>query len=198
MFTGIIEKMGRVSGWKVAKKARAKILAVACPLGYSRALKIGASVSVNGVCLTVIQKRADQLSFNVVQETLKRTALGALEPGDSVHLELPLKANARLDGHFVLGHVDAKGKVLRILAGKNDTRLLIGFPKSLQPYLLEKGSVAVDGVSLTVGRVSGNKFWLHLIPHTLKNTRFSGLKQGDPVNLEADILVKLLARMFRR
>ena len=198
MFTGVIEKTGVVREWKRSKSARAKILGLSCPAGLARALKIGGSVCVNGACLTVVQKRGNHIYFNVVAETLKRTTLGSLKRGDSVHWELPLKANARLDGHFVLGHVDGKGKILRVLPGRNQTSLLVGFPKPLAPFFLEKGSVAVNGVSLTIGEVTRNAFWLHLIPYTLKKTRLAGLKKGDRVNLEADILVKLLARMFKK
>src|SRR3989338_5244911 len=153
MFTGIIENKGTVKRWSRGGRGRAKILTLVCPAGFSKTLKVGGSVSVHGVCLTVIQKKPRQLSFHVVTETLKRAMLGSLGPGDRVHLELPLKMGARLDGHFVLGHVDGKGKILKVLRGKGGTDLLVGFPKALKAALVEKGSVAANGVSLTIGRV---------------------------------------------
>lgn len=167
-------------------------MTLACPKTFSKKIKIGGSVSVHGACLTVIRKKAGELSFDVVNETFKRTTLGNFGCGDKVHLELPLKMGSRFDGHFVQGHVDGKGKILKAILKKNEASFLVGFQKSLKPFLPEKGSVAVDGVSLTVGRVAGNAFWLHLIPHTLKQTCFARLKRGDRVNLETDILLKRL------
>src|SRR3989338_7478727 len=131
MFTGIIKNTGIVKAWAHGRKGQARTLIIVCPSRFSKALKVGGSVSVHGACLTVIQKKARQLSFNVVEETFKRTTLGDLRPGDRVHLELPLKIGARLDGHFVLGHVDGKGKILKLLHGKGGTDLLVEFPKAL-------------------------------------------------------------------
>ncbi len=198
MFTGIVEKIGVVRELKKNSKRRTRTLVLDVRGGLSRTLGIGGSVAVNGACLTLVRKKAGTLSFELVAETLRRTTLRDLKPGDRVHLELPLKGNSRLDGHFVLGHVDGVGEVLRVKRSDGEMSLLVSPPKPLRPFFLEKGSIAVDGVSLTVGRVSARSFWLHLIPHTLKKTCFGGLKAGDRVNLEADILVKLLSKMFRR
>ena len=155
--------------------------------------RIGSSLCVNGVCLTVVKKTGKNIFFNVVSETRKRSTLSFLKIGDEVNLERPLKPSGRLDGHFVLGHVDAVGIVRRIVARGNEKSFLVAFPGSLKPYVLEKGSIAVDGVSLTLGKVERAYFWVHGIPHTLKSTNFKNFREGTRVNLEADVLAKLAA-----
>ena len=127
-------------------------------------------------------------------ETLNRSTLGSLKKGTPLHLELPLKAGARLDGHFVQGHVDGTGEVLVIMrkGGEKSARIL--YPKRLGRYFFEKGSVTVDGVSLTIGKIKGDSFWIHLVPHTLKSTNFENLVVGSKVNLEADMLAKLVGK----
>lgn len=190
MFTGIIECLGRVVSVEDVKGRGVSRIKIAAP-GLTKGLAIGKSVAVNGVCLTAVKKNDTALSFDVMTETKRRSSLGSLEAGDRVNLERTLKATDRIEGHFVLGHVDALGSVEKIVHGKKEASFLIRFPKLLLPYILEKGSVAVDGVSLTIGKIVQRRaFWVHCIPHTLKLTTFGRLKEGDGVNLEGDILIK--------
>lgn len=190
MFTGIIEVKGRVRGWRRAKGA-VDILEIEAAR-VSKNLKIGGSLAVNGACLTVTKKRGTHLFFNLVKETKKRTALQNLKPGDPVNLERPLSFGQRMEGHFVLGHVDGVGEVRKVLSKGGEKSFLISFPHALKPYMVEKGSVAVDGVSLTLGKVKGGSFWIHCIPHTLRHTLFGSYQVGSRVNLEADIIAKLV------
>lgn len=183
MFTGVIRHFGKVEA--ISKKK----LGLIVPKSWS-GIKTGSSIAVNGVCLTVAGKRADRFDFDLAGETLKRTTLGQLNLGQRVHLERPLTWKGRVDGHFVLGHVDGTGRVRRIDEKKGQKTLLISFPKALKRAIRQKGSIAVDGVSLTVGRVSAGGFFVHLIPHTLKLTCFGSLTTGSRVNLETDILLK--------
>lgn len=185
MFTGIVEATGRVAA--ISKKE----LCLAVPAKLST-IKIGGSLAVNGACLSVVRKTAGKLYFNVVEETLRRTTLGGLKAGDSVNLERPLKYGDRLEGHFVLGHVDAVGRILEAESEKTQKSFLVGCPSALRRFIVEKGSVAVDGVSLTIGKVSPRGFWIHLIPHTLQETIAAAYRPGTRVNLEADLLTKLL------
>jgi riboflavin synthase len=189
MFTGIIEAQGKVVGWKKAA-GTALTLELAVPGVVERTLKKGGSLAVNGACLTVTGKKKGLVWFNVIEETLRRTMLGSLKKGDGVNLERPLPWKGRVEGHFVLGHVDGVGRIKKITSAKQGKSFLIAFPKSLRRFFLEKGSVAVDGVSLTLGKVSANGFWVHCIPHTLKVTGFGAYREGSAVNLEADILIK--------
>ena len=190
MFTGIIEAVGLVGSCRPAARGKSFILEIRAPK-FSRSLKVGGSLSVNGVCLTVIKKKRQHVFFNVIKETLERSTLPSLKAGDAVNLERPLKLNARIGGHFVLGHVDAVGRIRRIVARGNEKSFLVSFPKPLKPYILEKGSIAVDGVSLTVGKAGEGSFWVHGIPHTLKSTNFKNFREKTRVNLEADLLAKL-------
>lgn len=191
MFTGIIEARGKVRGWKKAKGA--DTLELAAPPFLARSLKIGGSLAVNGVCLTVTRKKKSTLEFNVIEETLRRTTLGRLKAGDVVNLERPLRWQGRVEGHFVLGHVDGVGRIEKIIVDKGGKSFLIAFPKNLRRFFLEKGSVAVDGVSLTLGKAGSKNFWVHCIPHTLKITHFGSYEKGAFVNLETDILMKFAA-----
>lgn len=193
MFTGVIESISVVQA--VQKKGSLMRLEIRTPF-IAKQVRIGSSVAVNGVCLTVSKKTAQVLSFDVVSETLQRTTLGGFSKHDKVHLELPLKWQGRLEGHFVLGHVDGVGEISRVLGQGPQKSIQVRFSRSLKPFLLEKGSVAMDGVSLTLGKVSSEYFWVHLVPHTLKMTAFGGLKKGARVNLEADILIKSLRTLI--
>jgi len=181
MFTGIVEATGRV----VSLKGATLQLNVPAPLSR---LKKGGSLAVNGVCLTVV-KSGQPLSFNLVKETVRRSTLGALKRGDAVNLERPLKSGGRLDGHFVLGHVDGVGRVTKIDEGRRERSIFINYPDGLRRYFVEKGSVTVDGVSLTLGKVGRGGFWLHFIPHTLDKTISRHYALGDRVNLEADLFL---------
>lgn len=193
MFTGIVSGVGTV------------VLAGANRLGIehaptARRLKIGSSVAVNGCCLTVVKKSGPTFVADVVPETLRRTNLGALKPGERVNLELPLAASGLLDGHLVQGHVDAVTKIRSIKGVASGREIVIDMPKELRPFVVEKGSIAVDGISLTVARVDDTRgtFAVALIPHTLEVTVAAGYKGGSTVNLEADVVARYVARNLHR
>ncbi len=188
MFTGIVEATGVVAA------CRGDRLALRAGAAFAR-LKTGASLAVNGACLTVAAKKDRTLFFDLLAETRRRTALGVLRTGDRVNLERPLRYGARIEGHFVTGHVDGRGKVARVLTRGRHKSAFIVFPGALRRYFFEKGSVALDGVSLTLGRVEHGGFWVHWIPHTLRGTALGNYRAGRPVNLEADILAKLAWRI---
>ena len=194
MFTGIIEGKGSLVSLKRTRKGVRMALRV--PPAFAR-LRTGASVAVNGACLTVSARAARRLNFDLLRETVRRTAFGALRPGARLNLERALKWNGRLEGHVVQGHVDGTGRVRRVLSKSREKSLEIAFPRPLRRFFVEKGSVAVNGVSLTVGKVRPAAFWVHVIPMTLKKTTLGELKKGDRVHLEADILLKSSGRLTR-
>lgn len=182
MFTGIVETTGRLrSIRKTAKGIRMEI-------DRPWAIEPGASVAVNGVCLTALEGKG--LAFDVVPETLSRTTLGSLKPGVRVNLERALRAGARLDGHIVQGHVDGKGRVRRLSRAGRGVTLEIEMAPALESQIVAKGSIAVDGVSLTVVDVEDGAFSVALIPTTLRRTTLGLRKAGDAVNLETDVLLK--------
>ena len=161
-------------------------------------LRAGNSVAVNGACLTVVRSRRGVLKFDVLNETLQRTNLEFVRRDSLVNLERPLRADARLDGHFVLGHVDARGKVRRFERDGKDYMLDIEAPPPVMRYIVEKGSVAIDGISLTVAGVSRNWFRIWIIPHTRESTNLQTRDAGDRVNLEADIIGKYVEKLLGR
>ena len=193
MFTGIVRSIGTVL------EAGPGGLAIES-VETAKRLRIGASVAVNGCCLTVVKKTGTRFSMDVVPETLRRTALGALTPGARVNLELPLAANGLLDGHLVQGHIDATATVVRVVAAVAGREVTFELPADLREFIVEKGSVAVDGVSLTIAAVDDREgsFTVALIPHTLAVTIASEYKEGTLVNLEADIVARYIARNLRR
>jgi riboflavin synthase len=196
MFTGIIEELGRVLSFET--KPTGARLTVACSSILQDAT-IGASISVNGTCLTAVELAEDHFSADLAPETLKRTNLGQLKVGSSVNLERPLRANARLDGHFVLGHVDATAAITSLeLLGENNWWLTIQVPASLTRYIVEKGSLAVDGISLTVAEIQNDLVSFTIIPHTYSHTTLSSYQTGSTVNLEVDILAKHLEKLSSR
>jgi riboflavin synthase len=195
MFTGIIEEAGVIE--KIHSGKRSTELTVRAPR-IGRSLRVGNSVAVNGACLTVVGSRGSVLKFDVLVETLRRTNLEFARSGSLVNLERPLRADARLDGHFVLGHVDARGKVRRFEREGKDYVLDIESPRSVMRYIVEKGSIAVDGVSLTVAGVGRNWFRIWIIPHTRDITNLQACRKGDRVNLEADILGKYVDQLVGR
>ena len=166
--------------------------------GIAKHLKNGGSVAVNGVCLTVVKKRGPVFYADVVPETRRRTNLGSLKPSDEVNLELPLKASDTLDGHLVQGHVDSIAQVKSVQPRQTGKELTIELPSSLARFVAEKGSIAVDGVSLTVARTEPGAFTVALIPHTLEATIAKRYKRGTKVNLEADVIARYVARNLRR
>jgi riboflavin synthase len=195
MFTGIVEEAGRVE--RIRRGKRSTELFVRAQK-TARDVRVGNSMAVNGTCLTVVGIRAGVLRFDVLKETLRRTNLGSIPAGGLVNLERPLRADARLDGHFVLGHVDATGVVKKFEKVGPDYVLDIQAPPSVMKYIVEKGSVAVDGISLTVASVGRDWFRVWIIPHTRAVTNLSSRHAGDRVNLEADILGKYAERLLRR
>jgi riboflavin synthase len=195
MFTGIVEEAGQVEEIRAGKRSTELTLR-ASKIGP--VLRAGNSVAVNGACLTVIASRRGVLKFDVLDETLRRTNLEFVQRGSLVNIERPLRADARLDGHFVLGHVDARGKVRRFERDGKDYVLDINAPPSVMRYVVEKGSIAVDGISLTVAGVSRDWFRTWIIPHTREVTNLQACRAGGCVNLEADILGKYVEQLLRR
>lgn len=192
MFTGIIQEVGRVR----TASARGGNLLLNIEGGQtSPRLKIGDSVSVNGACQTVVSGERDHFSVEAIAETISRTTLGELKSGSRVNLELPMNLNDLLHGHLVQGHVDCTGKIKEIKPISGSTVLTVEYPKKYGRYLIEKGSVAVDGVSLTVVETSSGSFKISIIPHTITNTVFLYRKAGDMVNLEFDMLAKYVEKM---
>jgi len=195
MFTGIIEEVGTLEALALAGElARLQIHA---PL-VSIDTRPGDSIAVNGACLTVAEIAGDRLSFDAVRETLDRTVLGGLEPGCRVNLERAMVAGARLDGHIVQGHVDGTGVVRAFERNGDDVRLLVGCEASVAGHLVDKGSVTIDGVSLTVVSALEDSFDVVLIPHTLAATTLSDFAPGRRVNLEVDILGKYVKTYVER
>ncbi|MCS6776473.1 MAG: riboflavin synthase [Chloroherpetonaceae bacterium] len=193
MFTGIVEEMGTVvANEREERSARLTLVAPTTHAG----VRVGDSVAVNGCCLTVVQVKGDQLTFDAVPETLHRTNLGTLKPGDRVNLERALAVGARLGGHFVQGHIDGVGTLISLSPQENAVVMEFRVPPGLSKYIVEKGSIAVDGVSLTVAEARADTFTVWIIPHTREITTL-GLRQiGDPVNLECDLLGKYVERLI--
>jgi len=185
MFNGIINHMGKFKGYRQGKKE----IAVEAPT-LSSQIEVGESVSVNGVCLSLTKKKTHTLFFDLSQETLQKTNLGSLRAGARLNLELPLALSSLISGHLITGHVDSRGKVLRITERRPGKRLTISFPPELRKYFIPKGSVAINGVSLTVASLSPSSLDVELIPITLKNSNLGDLKRGEVVNIECDTIGK--------
>jgi riboflavin synthase len=200
MFTGIIEGTGIIKSLvKISENDKAADNRIEIDLGkLSKGLEIGDSVNVNGTCLTATRILKSVAFFEVVKETMKRTALGFLKVGDHVNLERSLRVNDRLEGHIVLGHVDGVGKIQEIKKDPSETKMWINVNKEISKYLVPKGSVALDGISFTIVDVSETKFSIALVPHTLAVTTFKNKQKGDKVNIEADILSKYVTKLLPR
>ena len=192
MFTGIVEELGEVR----AAERRGDVMRLEVAARATReGSELGASVAVNGVCLTVVAARPEGLAFEVGPETLTRTTLATLKAGDAVNLERPLRFGAAVGGHLVLGHVDGIGTVTDVTRVESTARVRIALPgPALAPLLVEQGSVAVDGVSLTVAALERLAFEVMVIPHTLAVTTFGRLTAGRAVNIETDVIGKYLQR----
>jgi riboflavin synthase len=190
MFTGIVEAVGTLA--EVKGTGGGCRVRIDTPL--SAELKLGDSLAVNGVCLTVILIEAGHVLADVGTETSRVTTLGGLQRGQQVNLERPLKADGRFDGHFVQGHVDGVGVVEEMRAEGDSRWLTIGYPPALAPYFIRKGSVSVDGISLTVAGLGERQFDVMVIPFTWANTTLKTLRKGDRVNLECDMIGKYVAR----
>ncbi len=193
MFTGLVEEKGILkekipTGDGFQFVIEAKIV--------MNDLRIGSSVAVNGCCLTVVKVDGHTFAVDTIEETLNKTNLGVLKQGMNVNLERPLAAEARLGGHFVLGHIDTTGKVEDVKELSNSHWLTISFPEKFKQYLIYVGSVAIDGVSMTVAELKDKSFSVGIIPHTWKETIFADKKIGDTVNLEFDVLGKYVERIM--
>jgi riboflavin synthase len=192
MFTGLIQEVGLVH--KADKQGQDLRLTLKAPL-LSLKVKLGDSVAVNGCCLTVVDIQTSLLSFQAVPETLNRTALGRLREGSKVNLELPLTLSDPLGGHFVQGHVDGVGEITTIDLEGQGVRMAVKIPQSLSRYIVEKGSIALNGISLTIAALQGNQLEVALIPHTLQNTDLGSKKVGDLLHVEVDLLAKYVEKL---
>jgi riboflavin synthase len=193
VFTGIVERIGTVREITARDGAQRMVIGGA-GLGE---LPVGASIAVNGVCLTVVES-GDAISVDLIPETLERTNLGALSSDELVNLELPLAAGGRFDGHIVQGHIDSVGTIARVdIDNHQGTVMTVDVPEDLRRYIVEKGSVTIDGVSLTIAGLTEDGFSVALIPHTLEVTTLGLRKRGDTVNLEMDVLAKYVERLLK-
>ena len=190
MFTGIVEAIGTLA----EIKATGSGCRVRIHTPLSRELKEGDSLAVNGVCLTVILIDGEDVLADVGPETARITTLGGLQRGEEVNLERPVRGDGRMDGHFVLGHVDGVGVIEEIRQDGESRWLTVGFPPPLAPFFIRKGSVAVDGISLTVAGLGERQFDVMVIPYTWAHTSLKGLRKGDRVNLECDMIGKYIVR----
>jgi len=193
VFTGIVREQGAVVSVKDVSDGRALVLRASETAALTR---VGDSVAVNGCCLTATEADASLLTFHAVPETLARTTLGDLRDGDLVNVEPALRAGDPLGGHYVQGHVDAVGHVQSVEAEGEGLRVFVEAPADVLRYCVPKGSVTVDGVSLTVAEVAPDAFAVALVPHTIEATTLSALRPGQRVNLEADVLAKYLERLL--
>jgi riboflavin synthase len=193
VFTGLIREVGHVAS--VEGGDAGVRLQIEAPL-VSVGAALGDSVAINGVCLTVVAVDGDRLAFDAVPETLSRSSLGRLAAGSRVNLEPALRAGDALGGHYVQGHVDGVGAVRTVEAEGDGRRLWFDAPTDLLRYVVEKGSIAIEGTSLTIAALDEAGFAVALIPHTLEATTFGSLEAGDPVNLEVDVLAKYVERLL--
>jgi riboflavin synthase len=194
MFTGIVEGIGKVE--KISKNTKNRsAIQMTVNLGkHAKGLKIGQSVALNGVCLTATKLSKSNCIFEMIDETTTKTDLGNLKPGDIVNIERSLKTGDRLEGHFVLGHVDGVGVIKKIQNKPKEVQVWFELPKNLSKYVVKKGSIAVDGISLTVVNIKNNLASVCLIPHTMEITNFKTKNIGDKLNIETDILGKYILK----
>lgn len=195
MFTGLVEEVGIIE--KVEKKRGGLAITVNTTL-ITNDLKIGDSVNINGVCQTVVKIEGTKFKVDTIGETISKTTLGSLKPLDRVNLERSLTPATRMGGHFVLGHTDTAGKIININSTPKEITVTISYPEQFSVYLANVGSIAIDGISLTVAEHTHNTFKVALIPHTWKETSLQYKKTGDPVNLEFDILGKYVFNILSR
>jgi riboflavin synthase len=195
MFTGIVEEVGQIIS--LEEKEKAWELCMTNPFQDGSGIEAGASISVNGCCLTLVEQATDTARFELLEETLRKTNLGSLVEGSVVNLERALAADGRLGGHFVSGHVDTCGVIAVFEEQGKNLYLQISIPPASSRYLVDKGSIAVNGCSLTVCDVLEDSFAVWLIPHTLTKTNLAELKKGDSLNLEFDMLAKYVEKLSR-
>lgn len=192
MFTGIIESLGEITG--ISKEKENIHITVKC--NFTNELQIDQSVAHNGICLTVVNIFKDEYTVTAIKETIEKTTIGNLKVGDAVNLERAMKLGARLDGHIVQGHVDEKGTCKSIKNENGSTVFTFSYTSKMNNITIEKGSITVNGVSLTVVNSKENEFSVAIIPYTLKHTTFKDLKQNDLVNLEFDVIGKYVSRLY--
>ena len=195
MFTGLIEEVGTVISVKNAKTSRKLTISSSALI---KELKLGDSIAVSGVCLTAVCVDRTSFAADLAQETWNRTSFSRIKAGAQVNLELPMRANARLGGHIVQGHVDGTGKFLGLdpVPTGEDYWLRVELPQSLEKYVIAKGSLSVEGISLTVAKIEQREVTIAVIPHTAKATNLTSLRLGDPVNLEVDVIAKYVENMI--
>ncbi len=194
MFTGIVEGIGKVKKISKATKNRSAIQMIVDLGKHGKGLKTGQSVALNGVCLTVTKLSKTECTFEMIEETTKKTDLGNLKLGGIVNIERSLKVGDRLEGHFVLGHVDGVGIIKKIQKKPKEVQIWFEVPKNLLKYVVKKGSIAIDGISLTVVEIKNNLASVCIIPHTIQVTNFKTKNIGDKVNIETDILGKYILK----
>ena len=194
MFTGIVEEIGKIAG--IQKGAKSAVLTIQAEKVLED-VHIGDSIAVNGVCLTVTSFEKNTYTADVMNETLQRSSLGSLSVGSSVNLEQAMAANGRFGGHIVSGHIDGTGTITQVKRDDNAIWYTIMAEASLMKYIVEKGSITIDGISLTVATVSDTDFQVSIIPHTQANTVLSDRKTGDVVNLETDIIGKYVEKLLQ-
>jgi len=195
VFTGLVEDIGRISEVAPLPRGSGQRIVIVAKL-LTEALPIGASLAVDGVCLTVVTSSPGQAAVEVGPETRDRTSLGELSPGRQVHLERALRVSDRLGGHIVTGHVDGIGHIESSVRRGDSWDLFVATPTSLLRYIVEKGAICIDGVSLTVNRVDGRGFAVSLVPHTQSHTHLAGKSKGSAVNLEVDIVAKHVEKLI--
>jgi riboflavin synthase len=200
MFTGLVQETGRIAGLKrlTQKKGRELTRITIAAKNVAKDLKTGDSVAVSGVCLTAVLVRRKEFFADLANETIQRTSLARLKKGSVVNLELPARPQDRLGGHIVQGHVDGTGRLISFkqIKGRDDWRLVLEIPSSLARYVVAQGSICVEGISLTVAAIEGDRLEIAIIPHTFEATNLRDLRPGDPVNLEVDVLAKYVEKMM--
>ncbi|HEV8183031.1 MAG TPA: riboflavin synthase [Candidatus Angelobacter sp.] len=199
MFTGLVQETGEVAATeRIAGQGRGSVTRITIKAEQIPSeLKTGDSVAVSGVCLTALDVSAHQFSADLAEETLRRTSLQRLKAGSLVNLELPAQAQDRMGGHMVQGHVDGAGSIVSLqkIKFRDDWRLVIDVPEEISRYIVPQGSVTVEGISLTVASIDGNRMEIAIIPHTWRATNLRALREGDPVNIEVDVLAKYAEKM---
>ena len=201
MFTGLIQETGEVAELQriPSEKGETVTRITVKAKQVVRELRTGDSVAVSGVCLTALEIGEQQFSADLAEETLERTSLQRLKPGSLVNLELPARAQDRMGGHVVQGHVDGTGKIVSLekIKYRDDWRLVVAVPEALEKYVVPQGSITVEGISLTVAAIEGERVEIAIIPHTWQATNLHALRAGDPVNIEVDVLAKYAEKMAK-
>lgn len=201
MFTGLVQETGRIEGIERRREKNGAELAriTVAARDVPKELKSGDSIAVSGVCLTAVERGKKRFCADLAEETLRRTSLGSLRRGSLVNLELPARPQDRLGGHIVQGHVDGVGKLVRLqqIKGREDWRLIAELPAQLKKYVVPQGSIALEGISLTVAQIEGERLEVAIIPHTYSATNLKALRPGDSLNIEVDILAKYVEKMVR-